>query len=389
MHASQISEYFTTALQQIHREEFSEALEWLNKCEIALEKSARKRKDCDLVLVILHNKALCYHRNRMLKEACIYIDACCYNTETKTIFSGSTGKGAARKVCEEVRRLRYLARLRLIQAWIYSNMAKNRLAYEQTLLSIKAGELAISHCYSFCKQKVSLFKQGRFNTHSDTSKLTSYCIATLPFLQGLFLYLRKRVSRFPHGLEERNFLDDETVVLHTPDQILSVPELTLKEAKRSYSMIDEMSQNSLRESISVLSLSFHLAAKQLESLKKSGDKEVPSKDIRRFYQDGYVISRDFLDESSAIHEYISTHTLLLKRKRSAPNIKRSASLKPIRPNFRTDLVQSIKLKSSKKLKSTNRSRSVIRMNRHQIIPNPEEALPSTIPDLRYTYTGWI
>lgn len=387
MHSSQISDYLTTALQQIYREEFSEALEWLNNCEAALEKSARKRKDCDLVLVILHNKALCYSRNRMLKEACIYIDACCYNTETKTIFAGSRGIGSARKVCEEVRRLRYLARLRLIQAGIYSNMAKYKLAYEQAQLSIKAAELAISHCYSFCKHKVNLFKQGRFNTHSDPSKLTSYCIGTLPFIQGLFLYLRKRVSRFPYKLEEKNLLDDETVILHTPEQILSVPELTLQDAKRSYSIIDEISRNSLRESISVLSLSFHLAAKQLESMKNSGDKEVYSKDIRRFYEDGYVISRDFLDEGSAIHEYIYTHTLFLKRKRSAPAIKRSASLKPIRPNFRTDLAQSIRIKSSQKLNSINRSRSVVRINRHQTIPNTEEA--NHIPDLRFTYTGWV
>ena len=188
-----ILEQLTDSISYIKAENIPRALSSLRKCEGMLESIVREggTPDADLILVALHNTALCYQKQSQYEECSSYLDGCIYNAKQKSAMSESESKlKPSDKSAYRLRKSRYLCRVNLQYCAMLSLLDRHEAAMARAKIAVKQAQKFVNETYKACTDYARAFSKAK-NRHSKEA-LQLYEIVTerLP----LFEYLARKTT---------------------------------------------------------------------------------------------------------------------------------------------------------------------------------------------------
>lgn len=263
-------ESMSKASSYIQSQDFSSGLEELKKCEKSLEVLVNRNLtlDSDLILVTLHNIALCYQRLNNFIESSAYLEACVYNVKSKL---GNYKSPTTTRKSDKIRKIRYLCLLYIQLADCFAKQKNHPSALDTAKKAVKASILSIKLCLNHCTN----VKLKKLHTQSPLTSTTKpkghydFYNEAHDLLQFLYLLMNgKSLKKNPDELTLRTVLGGQKgsdwIEKVTFDEIFEIKHLAINELKALHSIKVELSRDFMLDKICMAISAYYLVYREFD-----------------------------------------------------------------------------------------------------------------------------
>ncbi|CAG9333469.1 unnamed protein product [Blepharisma stoltei] len=361
-------EYITLSLQFIEKEEFENALEALSQSEELLEAITTQSGyvDPDLILVTIHNIALCHQKLNRLEECASYLDGCLFNIRTKrNLQKDKQDSKAQNSAAEKLKYLKYECKAHIQLCAIHSQLNKHESAFSHAKIAVKRAQSIIQYCYKVCNNHIQRqkkpgssikfrsrnFEQCKYMETPQYQHFNELIVKSFPLLEYLTAkfegkrMIRRQSMKVPK-LDMRSVLGvqhhNDWVYAYNIGDMMAIQLLSILELKTSFGVQAEFTRDLMLDKIFLLVVSHFCMATELRFLACSENSTIKAKEARIWHKKAMDYAKSYLPVECPLYDHVKSS---------------------YHRNYKEDLSNTINKKKEKNSKSQRKLESSFRSKR--------------------------